>query len=282
MRVCVISDVHVDANPWTWSSLDGYEADVVVFAGDVSNRVGHTMRWLVDLRERYPHVVWVAGNHDFYNQGFHETQIYRAGDPPTPHTVTEMVDYYRTQSHAHGIDFLYRQGVNIQGINFLGATGWHDYVAGAPVSQADQIDAWYHTIRDTVIPWQAYDKPHHSQPVLAGAQDVQALQTLVDMAMGPAIVVTHHLPHRDLCWQKPHDRAWTALHGSFANTRLESITDPKIRMWIYGHTHQRGMKTINGQQYMCNARGYPGENPHWTPVVFDIDESTGAISYSTI
>ena len=58
MRVCVISDVHVDINPWTWNSLDGYEADVVVFAGDVSNRVGHTLRWLAELRERYPHVVW--------------------------------------------------------------------------------------------------------------------------------------------------------------------------------------------------------------------------------
>jgi Icc-related predicted phosphoesterase len=108
---------------------------------------------------------------------------------------------------------------------------------------------------------------------------VQALQTLVKQAIGPTIVVTHHLPHRDLCWQKPHDIAWTALHGSFANTGLESITDPKIKMWIYGHTHQRGMTTINGQQYMCNARGYPGENPGWVPVVFDIDENTGIISW---
>jgi len=278
MRVCVLSDVHVDINPWTWCSLDGYEADVAVFAGDVSNRVGHTVRWIAELRERYPRVIWVAGNHDFYNQGFHETAIYRAGDLPRPHTMAEMVAYYRKWSHAHDIDFLHRQGVNIQGVNFLGATGWHDYVAGAPLTEADQIKAWYNIIRDTVIPWQGHGQPDHTQPVLAGAADVQALQTLLDQAQGPCVMVTHHLPHRDLCWHKPHDLAWTALHGSFVNTGLESIRDEKIKLWIYGHTHQRGSRRIGGQRYMCNARGYPGENSLWTPVVFDIDENTGQIS----
>lgn len=278
MRICVISDVHVDLNPWTWSSLDGFDADAVVFAGDASNHVQQTCLWVEQLRKRYPRVVWVAGNHDFYNLGFNETRLRHAGEPPPPHTVAEMVAYYRAWSQAHDVDFLHRDAVNINGINFLGATGWHDYVAGAPVSQVDQIDAWYHIIRDRVIPWQGYAQPDHTQPALAGAQDVQSLKTLLEQATGPAVVITHHLPHRDLCWHRPHDRAWTALHGSFVNTSMESIRDEKIKLWIYGHTHQRGSRSIQGQSYVCNARGYPGENDNWTPVVFDIDPNTGQIT----
>jgi len=278
MRVCVLSDVHVDINPWDWCSLDGYEADVAVFAGDVSNRVDQTVRWITELRERYLRVVWVAGNHDYYNLGFCETRIRHASDPSPPHSVAEIAAYYQDWSQAHDVDFLHRQCVSIQGIDFIGATGWHDYVAGAPVSRADQIDIWYRGMRDNIIPWQKYSQPHHTQPALAGAADVEALATMVEHAQGPTIVVTHHLPHRDLCWQKPHDRAWTALHGSFANTGMESIRDEKIRMWIYGHTHSRGDKLINGQRYLCNALGYPLENPGWTPVLFDIDEKTGIIS----
>lgn len=278
MRICIISDVHVDVNPWLWSSIDGYDADLVVFAGDASNRVHQTCNFLSQLRERYPRVVWVAGNHDYYNLGFHETRLYTPGQPAGPHTVAEMVSHYQKWSQEHDIDFLHRSAVTIQGITFLGATGWHDFVAGAPVSQDDQIYAWYNTIRDTVIPWQGHNAPDHTQPVLAGAADVQALCALTEQATEPVIIVTHHLPHRDLCWHKAHDLTWTALHGSFVNTRMESVSSEKIRLWIYGHTHRRGMHTINNQEYLCNARGYPGENSQWRPVLIDIDESTGKIS----
>ena len=273
MRICIISDIHADITPWDWSCLDGFDADAVVFAGDASNHVQQTCLWVEQLRKRYPRVVWVAGNHDFYNLGFNETRLRHAGEPPPPHTVAEMVLYYQQWSTAHDVDFLHRSSVTIQGMNFVGATGWHNYVAGTPLSTNSQIDAWYHSMRDTVIPWQGYDKPDHTQPAIAGAADVQALQSLVNQLPGPIVVVTHHLPRRELCWQRRQDTAWTALHGSFANTAMESIHDEKIKLWIYGHTHRRGVNTINGQEYVCNARGYPGENNWWQPVLVDVNDT---------
>ncbi len=51
---------------------------------------------------------------------------------------------------------------------------------------------------------------------------------------------------------------------------MEPIIDPKIKLWIYGHTHFRGMDTVHGIPYICNARGYRKENSSWEPVILDV------------
>jgi predicted phosphodiesterase len=276
MKFALVSDIHVDLNRWDWECLENMDPDVntLVVAGDISNDVREASRWLILAKQRFTNVVWVAGNHDFYNLGFHQTRVYdREFEEkwPYPHDMPEMLDHYQRWSDTNGITFLHRNKVVIDGVTFVGATGWHDYRAGDPYSTEDQIKVWYEVLNDRTIPWQrGLIQPDHLKPFDAGVRDWEYIRDQIPMIEGPVVAVTHHIPNRRFLWQRPHDRVWTLLHGSFANTRMESIVDPKIRYWIYGHTHQRDMASIGPTTYVCNAKGYRGENDNWTPIVLEV------------
>lgn len=268
MKIAIISDIHADLNRWDWDLLSPIPSDVstIVVAGDIDNDVHAACLWIAELRNRFKTVIWVAGNHDFYNVGFHKTRI---GTAPNPYTVPQIVAHYRSWSDIHDIVFLHREKFDHNGVRFVGATGWHDYIAGEPHSTENQIATWYNCISDTQIKWD-HGEPYHVHPYDAGIKDFDAIKHMVDNSPLPTIVITHHIPNRRLLWHKPHDQIWTMLHGSFANTRFEKIADPKIKYWIYGHTHNRGMTKIGDTEFVCNARGYRYENPNWEPIIIEI------------
>lgn len=280
MKIAIISDVHIDLNPWDWSCLnviDNQEdqtdyVNTVIVAGDISNDVRMTSRWLVDLRDRFTNVIWVPGNHDFYNLGFSQTRLYDADFEkkwPYPMTVPQIYDHYIRWSEAHDIHMLHRSSFTLEGVTFVGATGWHDFVSGSPYSTEEQIESWVDFINDAKhVNW---GKSFDDKAVIAAATgDAESINNLVKSSTNPVVVVTHHIPYRTLAVSRPGDAIWTKLNGSFVNTLLETIVDPKIKLWIYGHTHFRGMHDINGQTYLCNARGYRRENPSWEPIIIDV------------
>ena len=276
-KIAVISDVHIDLNVWKWECLASarLQTDVLCVAGDISNDIWETCHWLVKAKEMFPTVIWVAGNHDFYNIGFHQTRL---RDPehvktwPYPSFVKEIVEHYRRWCNEYGIIFLHRSAVDIGGITFIGATGWHDYVAGEPYSTDDQIAAWYKMLGDTQVRWHERQlAPDHTAPVIAGHQDYLFLKNKVEQSSGPVVVITHHIPHRKYAHQKPDNLVWTLLHGSFVNTMLESVSNQNIRYWIFGHTHHQVLDNHNEYTtYVCNPKGYPGENPQWKPIILDL------------
>ena len=271
MKFTLISDVHVDINPWDWRLLDNCDPSIpMVVAGDIDNDVRATCRWILQLRQRFPRVIWVAGNHDFYNLGFHQTRL--VGDPafealwPSPKTVPEIVDHYRRWSQAHDIHFLHRSSVTMDGVEFVGTTGWHDFVAGEPISFEDQIQAWNRGIRDSrVIDWAVSFPEVPWQRMMHEARlEADALSHMVMNNDLPKVVVTHHIPQRSFVMKKP-DPGWNALNGSFCNTLLETVQDPSIRVWCFGHTHMTWDHDLGGVRYVCNPRGYPNEVPNWQP-----------------
>ena len=276
MKFAVISDIHQDINPWDWNMLSTIPSDIstIVVAGDIDNDVWNTCTWLVQLKQQFETVIWTPGNHDFYNIGFHRTRAVPSRDWAmkwkSPFTVAEIYDHYSRWSIEHGIHFLHRSSVLHNGVTFVGATGWHDYIAGEPYSTDVQISSWKRIIGDSRhIVWER-NKIDHMLPLHAAAGDAAAIKQMISQSSGPVVVVTHHLPHRRLTWQKPYDPVWTSLHGSFVNTMFEEINDEKIKYWIYGHTHQRNMTNIGDVCYVCNARGYPDENQNWLPIVLEV------------
>lgn len=276
MKFILVSDIHIDLVPWNWDSVfrDCEKADTIIIAGDISNKVRQVCSWLVEARQLFKNVVWVAGNHDFYNQEFAKTRLIdreQENQWPAPCDVPEMLAHYQKWSIENDINFLHRSSVEINGIKFFGTTGWHDFVAGEPWSYDDQVIAWYKSLSDTTIRWNKNEfKPDHRYPLNAAREDAKWLaDALVDVSQ-PCVVVTHHLPLRTLKWEMPHDPHWTKLHGSFVNTSFELITNKNIAYWCYGHTHQRKMKKIYNTNYVCNSRGYLHENPNWEPIILEV------------
>ena len=119
MIITAVSDLHGDLIP----AADLPDADVLVIAGDVlpddyhfsykevmgTSRVMRQGRWfdeiwapyLITLKEKFPHVLWIGGNHDFYLQAIMSPLI-RERMPP-------------------GVHYLVEDLVEINGIRFYGA-----------------------------------------------------------------------------------------------------------------------------------------------------------------
>jgi len=82
MKFCLMSDVHIDRNRSydVLNSLADLPADcnTIVLAGDVSDDVMQTSRWIADLKKRTDRLIFVPGNHDFYNRGLNRSKNYYA------------------------------------------------------------------------------------------------------------------------------------------------------------------------------------------------------------
>ena len=74
----------------------------------------------------------------------------------------------------------------------------------------------------------------------------------------PRIVITHHLPSFDLI---PLKFALSEINDGFCSNlnHLFQKSQSNLQAWIFGHTHERVDKEINGIRMLCNPFGYPGE-----------------------
>jgi predicted phosphodiesterase len=272
MRFHLLSDIHIDHGGWNWDRVKNLDPSLpFVVAGDIENDVRAGSRWIAEASQRFEHVIWVAGNHCMYNLGFSQTRLVdREFEKlwPYPRTTPEIYTHYSRWSAHHGVHFLHRGSVDVNGVRFVGATGWHDFLAGDPYPQSLQTTAYLHHMNDArYIQW---GTEYKVQEILEyAAADAAYVRTAVAESPLPVVVITHHAPHRELL-RKNSNPLWTQLNGSYANTQMETITDPKIQAWCFGHTHDRQDRIINGVRYINNARGYPGENAGWTPVEIEI------------
>lgn len=274
MKFVLISDVHVDANRWMWNYLDPFlnYTDTLVVAGDISNEAFVTASWLKNAKNLFANVLWVPGNHDFYNT--HQTMVIS----PTmrenygfPVTISEKLAFYERFSSDHDIHFLNHKTVIVHDVPFIGATGWHDFVAGEQYSYEEQTKVWYDS-NERCIRWENSYTPNHKYPENQAHFDYEFIKLALEKTEEKAVVVTHHVPHRKLKYDRQHDIIWTKSHGYFVNTLMEKIDPSKIKIWCFGHTHERKMVDVNGVTYACNPKGYIGENPGWTPVLIDLND----------
>lgn len=272
MKFWLLSDIHLDCNPWQWSHVAEINRSYpVVVAGDIANDIKVVCTWISQLRKMFDNVIWVAGNHCMYNQGFFKTRLYDSQwetQWPYPTNTHEIYDHYARWSAAHDIHFLNRSHVQVGGVEFIGATGWHNFDGSQYLTQNSQIDAWERYMSDSK--WIDWAHDDQSQAVMQAArQDADYLLHRVKVNQLPKVVITHHVPHRQFI-KITTDPVWNMLNGSFVNSWLEAVQDPSICVWCYGHTHFRGDVDVQGIRYINNARGYMHENPSWEPILVDV------------
>src|SRR5262249_12831499 len=117
MRIHVLSDLHLEVRPF---EAEAVAADLVVLAGDIANGADG-----VDWARRAfrAPVLYLAGNHEYYDGDFDEVQ------EQLRHDADERVRV------------LDRSVAVVDGVRFLGCTLWTDYSLAPGRTRAAVIEA---------------------------------------------------------------------------------------------------------------------------------------------
>jgi hypothetical protein len=240
MRIRVLSDLHLEVSPFDPPPV---ACDLVVLAGDI-HPGPEGVRWAREVFPSTP-VAYVAGNHEFWGGLF-------------PDVLEEM----RAAARGSNVHVLERDVLELGGFRVLGATLWTDFaLAGEPERDAREA----HGMPD-------FRRILHGSSGSSGSSGARRLRPrdtmraheesrawLADQLARPgppALVVTHHAPHRRSTDPRFATRRSCAAFTSHLEALILSAAPP---LWVHGHLHWAFDYTVGATRVLCNPRGYPGE-----------------------
>jgi 3',5'-cyclic AMP phosphodiesterase CpdA len=250
VRIRVLSDLHLECDEP--DVIAHAPADLVVLAGDIHNHA-EGLRWAAESFDAQVPVVYVPGNHEYYDGEFGALE-------------TAMRDAAGSVDNVHYLnnDAL----VDPQGRwRVLGTTLWTDFeLFGATDDErAESIAAAAKVMLDFRGPIQVA-WPHGGAPGESVPRDFTPADTLALHARsrawletelakpfgGQTIVVTHHAPHRlSLAARYADDLASAGFVSDLA-----ALVAAPVALWVHGHTHTAFDYTVGGTRVVCNPRGY--------------------------
>ena len=244
MKLRIYSDLHTEFASFTMPPEAGGE-EILILAGDIA--VGMAARNDIEKwSRRFRAVIYVFGNHEFYNQN-HDKLIER------------MRQFSATIDNFH---FLEKDSVVIDGVQFLGTTLWTDLNDYAPevVAMAEYFMNDYRQIRWEDGPGYNQRKAIYLTPEHTYALHKESVEWLSrqDWSM-PTVVITHHTPHEMFLNLDRYGK--DELNYAYFTDLSEQIKKWKPCIWVAGHTHKRVESMLHDTLMFSNPRGYIGYDP---------------------
>lgn len=246
--IMVSQDLHDHPQPlggmWEFNELAGL--------GERQRKAQSFRDFLKRVSFQFPHVIYVAGNHEFYHGKFYNG-----------------LDYLRSECGQYSnIYFLENETKTIDGVVFVGATLWTDMNRGDPITMhaiKDMIND-YRTIRNDL---RNYAKLSPTDTVIRHKKSLEYFRETVDQHPNDrCVVVGHHAPSH--LSTDPRYESEFIMNGAYRSDLSDFILDrPQIKLWCHGHMHNASDYMIGGTRIVCNPRGYqsPGysEQTGWNP-----------------
>jgi len=240
MLLRILSDAHLDFRPYEIPTTSRDLDTVLILAGDIipSIYLKYWVDWFEDLAARFKSVVYVAGNHEHYDNRY-----------------TDSMKYLQDISLNSGVLFLENDVVSIDGIKIAGCTLWTNIIGKELLVQTSMND--YNLIYGTNGPLRPEDT------MLLHNKSVKFLsQNEYD------IVVTHHAPSFQSCGKYKAN----ALSVAYATELGWLVEEKKPLLWIHGHTHSHNEYMMYDTLVVSNCVGYPHEKTFFQPTL-EIDVS---------
>ena len=280
MKIKLVSDLHLEFSDIMIPNDNNY--DVLILAGDImvatdlhdhpepvntadqmaiANGTGLGRRQLAAQRFRdflkrcsfqFPHVIYVAGNHEFYHGKWNQSLITLSNE------CAKFPNVY----------FLEAGSKKINDVTFIGGTLWTDMNKGDPLT--------LHSVRDMMNDFRVIKKDLEGYTNLKPHDTVVRHRHMLDYIKNIVaergdekfVVVGHHSPS----FQSVHEgyRSETLMNGAYHSDLSEFILDrPQIKLWVHGHTHHPFDYAIGETRIVCNPRGYENEgyseDSGWNP-----------------
>lgn len=235
MQLRILSDLHFefhrDRGAEFVRQLTADPREILVLAGDIAVGEG-LVPALASFCAKWRHVVFVAGNHEFYHH--------------SPEEVLKILQHCQ-QVHRN-FHWLNNGKLTLDGQRFVGGTLWFGQEAGRQPARRYLSD--FHAIED-FEPW-VY-REHET-----------AVAFLYKELRDTDVVVTHHLPAQACVAPK---WASSPLNPFFVHDLSGLIRARGPKLWIHGHTHEAVDVHIGETRVIANPFGYRGreEQPDFQP-----------------
>lgn len=294
MKIQVVSDIHLEFGPISIENAG--DTDVLILSGDIcvvkdlADRDTYNIRGEHDKSNKYhtffqeccarfPHVVYVMGNHEHYHGDFNTSA----------RVIRDRLGYLAN------LHFLEKESVMINDVLFIGGTLWTDMNKEDPItlSHIRGVMNDYKIIDDSseMVNYKAYinkdkpvgvtdhqwfnetpyedrvtvefkQRPGHFSPQKS-VEEHKAMLAFIKSEIakvGPStkvVVVGHHSPSK--ASTKPRYEKEVIINGAYSSDLSELILDhPQIKLWTHGHTHHEFDYMIGSTRIFCNPRGYIG------------------------
>lgn len=243
MKIKLLSDLHLEfkvrLEERDYFPYDG--EDVLVLAGDIDSGATNTIRTLKRFHEEgYPHIVYVPGNHEYYNSNGiadFDAKLRR---------FSEEVDW---------LHFLQKDWWSPKDSKtiFIGATMWTNFHCNLMVE---------HAALRGINDFRRIPDFNTQKCAALNEMDVQYLfqsrKTLGELFPDYKFyVVTHFLPAW-VCIDPYFQANGGLLNAYFANNLDEKLLDMAPTTWLFGHTHSPCNIQHGDINLICNPYGYHG------------------------
>ena len=269
MKIALCSDLHLEFEDVDLKNTGG--AEVLILSGDImvaedlhnhpemdygmysnvniadlGRRQQTALRFrdfLARCSKEFPHVVYVAGNHEFYHGRWKAS-----------------LDHLRTECDKYpNVYFLECDVKVINEVSFIGATLWTDCNRNdrLTILTLNGMMNDYRVIRNDE---HNYSRLHPDSTIQRHHQTMSYLkQVLPDMKDKKVVFVGHHGPSAKST--HPKYQYETHMNGGYRSDLDEFIMDhPQIVLWTHGHMHDPFDYMIGTTRVVCNPRGYAGHD----------------------
>jgi Icc-related predicted phosphoesterase len=237
MRIAIASDLHLEFGGVALTNTGA--ADVLVLAGDICVARQLPLAWFFDVCERFPSVIYVPGNHEYYGSD-----------------IDLMLDKMRFDlSCFPNLHVLSNETVEIDGVIFAGSTLW------TSMNHRDPLTMWkvrrgmsdFNQIAMGTHPTFIHNHPPRLSPERWCDEHLKAVDFLLNANAN--IIITHFSPTFQSC--APQYKG-SGINDGFHSSLDWLIEELAPSMWIHGHTHDAFDYSIGKTRMICNPRGYHG------------------------
>ena len=278
MKIKLVSDLHLEFSDCFINNNEG--ADVLILGGDIMiaqdlhdhpetdygmysdvalEGLGRRQRTAQRFRDflkrcsfQFPHVIYIMGNHEFYNGKFY------AG-----------IDYMRDEIAKYPNIYMLEQDTKtIDDVVFVGGTLWTNMNKRDPLTM-HAIEGMMNDFRIIRNDKRNYAAMSALDVAVRHDKTLAYIKLIVQEHKDKkCVVVGHHSPS----FQSVHPSYAheTLMNGGYHSDLSEFIMDhPQIKLWTHGHTHHPFDYMIGETRIVCNPRGYENdgysEDTGWDP-----------------
>jgi Icc-related predicted phosphoesterase len=260
MKIALVSDVHLEFGDLDFENDSG--ADVLILGGDICiandmaqrdpyNTMGEQYRsnrfhdFFQRCSDRFPHVIFIVGNHEHYHGDFAKT---------VPHFKDVLG--YLPNLHILEIEIWV-----LDDVTFIGGTLWTD-MNKRDTRTLHAISGMMNDFRCVNNSAKLADQRGWNGrfSTTDAADDHDAMLEYIRLMIEGKfdqkfVVVGHHAPSRLSTHPRYANEA--IMNGGYSSELDGFILDhPQIKLWTHGHTHEDFDYCIGSTRILCNPRGY--------------------------